>query len=42
MVEIKTNAARGGEASPKHRVLTVLVASLVLLMGAWYVVETFF
>ena len=42
MVEIKTDAARGGEASPTHRILKVLVASLVLLMGAWYVVETFF
>jgi len=42
MVTIKTNDARGGEASPTHRVLTVLVSSLVLLMGAWYMVETFF
>lgn len=42
MVEITTDKARGGETSPRHRVLSVLVVSMVLLMGAWYVVETFF
>ena len=42
MVTIRTNDARGGESTPRHRILTVLIASLTLLMGAWYLVETFF
>ncbi len=42
MVIINSDKARGGVESRGHRVLTVLLASLAILMGAWYVVETFF
>ena len=40
MVTINKDEARGGVESRGHRVLRVLVISLVLLMGAWYLVET--
>ena len=42
METLSTDEARGGTASRRHRVLAILIVSLVLIAGGWYVVETFF
>ena len=39
--EVKTDEARGGVTSRKHKVARVLIASLVLVAVAWFVVEWF-
>jgi len=39
MEEINPDDARGGHPSRKHKVLKVLVISLVLVAVAWFVVE---
>ncbi|MGI9355951.1 MAG: hypothetical protein ACR2PF_12425 [Rhizobiaceae bacterium] len=42
METLSTDEARGGTASRRHRVLAVLIVSLVFLAADWYVVETIF